>query len=964
MSVRAVLGSMFLIFAVLVSGCDSGVDADKFYERGYERYQKGDLRGAVVELKNALSERPEFADARELLGQVYAGLGQGELAEKELLEAQRLGYAGSSLQHTMLRAILIQGRFQEVLDRLETLPATIDPTVILVLRGGALFGLQEYAAARRAFIQALEIEPELAGARRGLAEVALSNGNLEEATRQIEIAAQQNPDDPFVWHTTARIADERDDPEAALAAYERLAELTDGAPVARVGAARSLLMLNRPDEAINQLSALDSATAGDPSVLHLRALAALAKDDGKGAVNFLRDALAADPSFAPSQLLLARLSYDDGHYAQADDLVRRYVAQRRDSVDGRVLLAMVRLASGAHQDAVAPLEEVLARNPDHVIALSLLGSLYTRMGEFGRGNEMLERAVAAAPDVASLRTELARGYFGEGNVEDALSQFREALKVDPAFVRGRYLMALAELRAGQYEAAVASARELVEQATEDSLAWNLLGAALEADDALAEAREAYERAANLAPQYEIPVLNLMRLDVVEGSQDAAQQRGEAFLAQEGVSSGSYAAVAQRMARLALAAGDREGAAGWYRRIIDRDPAHSDSLVALASLRASTAGAQASVELLERARAQNPSAFMPRRMLASFYLSTRQPQLALAPAREAVELAPDDVVSRLLLSLAKGQTGDVEGALDDTQRLVERDPENARVRYELGRWLAASGDLNSAVEQLERAVDLDPEFIEGKFALGEVQIVHGDTASALAIARRLQVNHPQAVSGFNLEAQVHVEEGDLAAAEQVYEKALQLSPRTQQALRLYHTRTEMGRNDKAVAGLRDWLLDHPNDADVRSLLGSLAQREGRHVDALRHYMAALDQQPDNIVLLNNIAWTHYLEGQLEQGLTFAAKASAAAGGRVPTVEDTHGWLLVQTGALEQGLRLLAKAASAAPDDPGIRYHHAYALWKAEQREQALEEVEAALATDQDFPEREKAQELKRTLTAQP
>jgi cellulose synthase operon protein C len=64
---------------------------------------------------------------------------------------------------------------------------------------------------------------------------------------------------------------------------------------------------------------------------------------------------------------------------------------------------------------------------------------------------------------------------------------------------------------------------------------------------------------------------------------------------------------------------------------------------------------------------------------------------------------------------------------------------------------------------------------------------------------------------------------------------------------------------------------------------------------------------------------------------------------PMVLDIAGWLLVQRGQVEAGLRHLRDARLREPANGMIRYHLATALSKAGKRNEARDELSAALAS---------------------
>ena len=76
-----------------ISACDDSADesagskSDDHFARAENSLKKGDIRDALVELKNAAQEESRDAESRLLLGEVYTRLGDGVSAEKELLRA-------------------------------------------------------------------------------------------------------------------------------------------------------------------------------------------------------------------------------------------------------------------------------------------------------------------------------------------------------------------------------------------------------------------------------------------------------------------------------------------------------------------------------------------------------------------------------------------------------------------------------------------------------------------------------------------------------------------------------------------------------------------------------------------------------------------------------------------------------------------------------------------------------------
>ncbi|MCH9675083.1 MAG: tetratricopeptide repeat protein [Gammaproteobacteria bacterium] len=162
-------------------------------------------------------------------------------------------------------------------------------------------------------------------------------------------------------------------------------------------------------------------------------------------------------------------------------------------------------------------------------------------------------------------------------------------------------------------------------------------------------------------------------------------------------------------------------------------------------------------------------------------------------------------------------------------------------------------------------------------------------------------------------------------------------------------------------LNRWLSDHPQDTKVRLALATALQATGSELEAAQTYERILDIDGSNLVALNNLALLHYRRGD-SQAVAVAKRAFDLAPERAE-VQDTYGWMLVQTGQIERGLSLLRKARRARPDLRDIEYHYAAALAQSGDREEAVRSLKALLAEPTAFSERANAERLVQSLAAE-
>jgi tetratricopeptide (TPR) repeat protein len=141
--------------------------------------------------------------------------------------------------------------------------------------------------------------------------------------------------------------------------------------------------------------------------------------------------------------------------------------------------------------------------------------------------------------------------------------------------------------------------------------------------------------------------------------------------------------------------------------------------------------------------------------------------------------------------------------------------------------------------------------------------------------------------------------------------------------------------------------------VREALADGYARAGNFGAARTAYESALKFEPDDAELLNILA--NVLLALKDPGaIKIAEQALAINPGNSNNI-DTLGWVLFQNGQTDKALQLLRDPASAE-----IRYHLAAALTQAGRKNEARDELEAALKGGISFEFSGQAKELLQTL----
>jgi len=161
-------------------------------------------------------------------------------------------------------------------------------------------------------------------------------------------------------------------------------------------------------------------------------------------------------------------------------------------------------ALGYHQrgllDQAARIYQILLdRDPAHADALHLLGVVALQRGNPARAVELISRAIALKPAVASYHGNLGEAYRALGQLQRTVDCCRMALQLQPNFPEAANNLGLALLALGRTEDAVALFREALRLQPSFAMAWNNLGNALRLQGDTAQALAHFRQALQLDP---------------------------------------------------------------------------------------------------------------------------------------------------------------------------------------------------------------------------------------------------------------------------------------------------------------------------------------------------------------------------------------------------------------------------------------------------------------------------------
>ena len=414
-------------------------------------------------------------------------------------------------------------------------------------------------------------------------------------------------------------------------------------------------------------------------------------------------ALAAQPADLTDKARVARDLVMAGKSEQAIPIYEELVRAFPNDAGIIMNLAIADFKMKRYRDTIQQAERALQLQPGLPSANLFLGAGWIELHEPARAVAPLEKVIALQPNDRNARLMLADALFDLGKYEDSTRHFQTASEQAPDSSRAWYGLARS------YDALASRARQQLETS------GSAYGLALAAEDYRKQRRYGsahtnYRQA--LAKQPGLPSLHAGLAEVYRsiGHPDwaAAEEEHERKIA----------ACPNGLAC--------DFSTGRYAEIIAAARAETTPEALYWLVKSYAELARHAYDRLTRF----PPSLEGRLHAARNYDTSGQPLEAAKEWREALKVSPEnrDIQTALVWSLFKG--GDYENLLPMAVQLLNQQPDSRDLNFLVGASLVTVGPLEKAVAHLENAIRQDSQFLPAHAALGRVLLRAGKATESI------------------------------------------------------------------------------------------------------------------------------------------------------------------------------------------------------------------------------------------
>ncbi|MDR7231479.1 tetratricopeptide (TPR) repeat protein [Caulobacter sp. BE264] len=288
----------------------------------------------------------------------------------------------------------------------------------------------------------LEVVPRHADTTRVLAAALRLSGDAESGLAAVAPLAAALPNMALAQLELALCLERLGRTAEAARAFDRASALEPRLSEAWRGLSESLELLGDHQGAERALARQLRASTRDP--LLVEAATALSEDRLGEAERLLRDRLKADAGDVAAIRMLAETGARLGRYADAEALLTRCVELAPNFAAARHNLATMLYRQNKNLEALAQIEQLVAKDARHPGYANLYAAILARLGEYDRAIAVYDQVLADYPNQPKGWMSYGHALKTVGRQADSVAAYRKALELAPTL--GEVWWSLANLK--------------------------------------------------------------------------------------------------------------------------------------------------------------------------------------------------------------------------------------------------------------------------------------------------------------------------------------------------------------------------------------------------------------------------------------------------------------------------------------------------------------------------------------
>lgn len=893
------LKKIVLLSALLpaIYACSPAEDRQQVISSAQLAIQNGQLTEAEIKLKSLLTENANDGQARQLLAKVMLEQGNYASAVKEFERAIQMGENGLSVRIELLHAKLRAGEYDDVLafdpQQFEVSNAALSE--IYVLQGIAALQLNKAETAQVLLDDAVDAASTSQYAYLGQAYIASTQDDWKSALTAIDQAIKVNPTFAEAQLMKGQIHANLGEYGPSAEAYKQYVNLRPQSNEAKLIYVNSLIQNSQYEDAKPIISELAQLYPNQPVVKQMQGILSYIEGDYENAKRFTDTAMQSGLN-TPTVLSINGISaYQLGLYEQAYRSLKSAAPDIPAEHPARKLLFVTQMHLGFEEEATAQFSSTEFSAEDASV-ISMSGLSLSNRGQ----QEGARQALTLLESFGDLSAEnIARKGMLKLQLNDmqGIDDLKLALKNAPNLEEAQTALFSAYLNNQDFDALIEFAEQVIANDQESAVGYNMLARAHIEKEQMSLAEDAFRKA------LEVDSLNPPSL---------------VYFAEQHFADGRAQEAADTLQPLVMERPDYLHALRlYYQFLLEADK--SDEAVAA----------------VERANKIVTDSTDHKFLLANVYFARDlYPEtLAVLQSLEAGNQSPNNYW--FLLIETHFRLNDWDSARETMDTWVDSDVFNEVAHIYRIAFYQSQTDVRKAREYLSTGMAAIPRSNSLKLLDIQMELDDGNVLVARSKLQEVDRNETTETAIAGIEGYFKLVENK--ADNSTLDDLLKFyeSHQTKFAVRSIVSAYKI-RRDKAnlVGFLERRVAEFPTDLYSRKLLADALFLSNPGISS-QHYQYLHEALPEDLLVINNLAWLQYEANYLREAQALVGKGLAIRSD-VPFLLDTAGFIEKALGNADKAIDYFAQAYAVSPT-PNIIIHYAEALVEAGKKDQARQLV---------------------------
>ena len=872
---RTTIIASAVALALGVSACSEQKSLEQLLASASEHSAKRDFGTAIIELKNAVRLAPKNAQARIALGIAYLEQGNYIFAEKELEKSQQLGIDQANVTPLLAQVKAKLGKADEVYQLVQASVDINDDDYIIVLTYAGIAALadNDIDKAQDYIGQAIAISETAAYSQVGKAYLAHSEQDFSQGLADIENLLQEAPSLSEALLLKAHLLFALEDYGQAAGLFTQYLTKHPMDYSVHYFEINSLIKAELYAQAEAITDKLLEKFKKAPLALHYKAQLQYQKGLYEEAKTSAEQAIQGGATSAVTKLIAGASAYQLKDYEQAYNHLKPVEGFLSNNHPVKKLLAVIRLQLGYSSEAAENFVALEGLSNADSGFLQASASSLIEIGDFESAQKLIEKAEKLDPDNAQLSAQKGVVLLSQNN-DEGIRSLERAIELAPSLVNIDLALGLQYLKANDVNEAQKIADKLINEHSEIATGYLLQGLIFGKNNKLEQADEAFKKAIAVEPNN---VASLFHLGLIKADSNKVDE-----------------------------------ALGYFEKVIILSPEHNGALVNLLKLSANSNQLVRTENFLTKNYDSN-NLLLTLALAQNLRLNNKVP--------EAIELLENFSNKDIVNAQYWATLGDsyMQLKLFEESNIafsngLALDSSNYFLNIRKIGSLEVLSKYPEALLQTRKAISLFPKDERLIILLAFYEVKNENISKAKVafdIAKQSQLEHHllDFVAGT-----IALSNKSFSMAVGNFSSAYDKKASDENAIQLSRALKFNGQQKQAEKVLENYLVTNQKDYKVRILLAELYGNIDRD-KKVAQYLAINEVSPNNVGILNNLAWNQYKLAQIDDALVNLEHAYTLS----PTslvVLESYGVVLFANKSYKQAVEILELAIVKGSKDEEV------------------------------------------------